>query len=80
MKLNGKMNLAVVSISPLVVQTLATSSFFATKSFTVKKKIGDENGRMLILQALTYDSEFILINFYIANTESEQLKNFYRLK
>ena len=44
------------------------------KTFTVKKYLCDENGRILILETLTGDSEFILINFYNVNTVSEQIQ------
>ena len=49
-------------------------SFSGNKTFTVKKCLYDENGWILILETLTDDSEFILINFYNANTESEQIQ------
>ena len=39
----------------------------------------DENGRILILEILIDDSEFILINLYNANTESEQIQTFNEL-
>ena len=45
-------------------------SFSGNKTYTVKKRLSDENGRILILKTLIDDSEFILINFYNANTES----------
>lgn len=49
MKWNGKMNLRIVCISHMVVQTLGASSFFGTK-FHWKKELGDRNGQILILQ------------------------------
>ena len=49
------------------------------KTFTVKKRLCDENGRILILETSIDDSEFILINLYNANTESEQIQTFNEL-
>ena len=43
------MNLRIVCISHMVVQTLGASSFFGTK-FHWKKELGDRNGQILILQ------------------------------
>ena len=45
----------------------------------MKKRLRDENGRILILETLIDDSEFILINFYNANTDSEQIQTFNEL-
>ena len=45
----------------------------------MKKRLCDENGRILILETLIDDSEFILINLYNANTESEQIQTFNEL-
>ena len=53
--------------------------FSGNKTFTVKKRLYNENGRILILEPLIDDSEFILINFYSANTESEQIQIFNEL-
>ena len=53
--------------------------FSGNKTFTVKKRLCDENGRILILETLIDDSEFILINLYNANTESEQIQTFNEL-
>ena len=50
--------------------------FSGNKTFTVKKRLCDENIRILILQTLIDDSEFILINLYNASTESEQIQTF----
>ena len=52
------------------------TAFLGTKPITVKKKVGDKEGRILILETSIDDCEYILINFYNANTESEQLKTF----
>ena len=53
--------------------------FSGYKTFTVKKHQCYENGRILISETLIDDSEFILINFYNANTESEQIQTFNEL-
>ena len=42
----------------------------------MKKYQCDENGQILILETLVDDSEFILINLYSANTETEQIQRF----
>ena len=39
----------------------------------------DENGRILILETLIDESQFILINLHNPNTESEQIQIFYEL-
>ena len=61
--LHGKSNLCGVTIG-----------FSGNKTFTVKKHVCNENGRILILETLIDDSEFILVNFYNAYTESEQIQ------
>ena len=43
------------------------------------KCLCDENGRILISETLIDDSEFILINLYNANAESEQIQTFNEL-
>ena len=52
---------------------------FGTKAVSVKKKIGDENGRMLLLKVLNENSELTLIIYYNADTEIEQPKTFINL-
>ena len=47
------------------------SNSSGNKTFTVNKRLCDENGRILILETLIDDSEFILINLYSANIECE---------
>ena len=42
-------------------------------SFEVSNKKQDESGRILILDVKVSDSDFLLINLYNANKESEQL-------
>ena len=39
----------------------------------------DKHGRMLIIEALTDDTKFMLINLYNANTENNQLTTFSKL-
>ena len=55
--------------------------FSGNKTFTEKlrRNMCDENDQILILEILIDDSEFILINFYNANTESEQIQTFNEL-
>ena len=43
------------------------------RSFKLKKKKNDKNGRFLILVAITDECVFILINLYNPNTEKEQV-------
>ena len=45
----------------------------------MKKRLCDENGQILNLETWTDDSEFILINSYKSNTESEQIQTFNEL-
>ena len=42
----------------------------------MKKLLCHKNGRILISETYIVDSDFILINFYNANTESEQIQTF----
>ena len=55
-------------------------AFFGSIKYTVKKKAFDKNGRILVIEALIDDTEFILINLYNANTENDQLTTFLELK
>ena len=45
--------------------------FSGIKAFTVKKRLCDENGRILILETWADGSDFILINLYNAITENK---------
>ena len=47
--------------------------FSGNKTFTVKKRLCNENGRVLIFDTLIDDTVFMLLIFYNANTESEQI-------
>ena len=44
--------------------------------YTVGKKASYKHGRILIIEALIDDTEFILINLYNANTNNDQLTTF----
>ena len=55
-------------------------AFFGSIKYAVKKKAFDKNGRILVIEALIDDTEFILINLYNANTENDQLTTFLELK
>ena len=43
------------------------------RSFKLLKKKNDENGRFLILETMTDNCVFVLINLYNPNTEKEQV-------
>ena len=45
-------------------------------SFDLIDQKSDENGRILIIEAKINEDNFIVINIYNPNTESEQLKTF----
>ena len=47
-----------------------------TENFKVVNTACDKNGRILILDAELNGKNFLLINFYNSNTESEQLSTF----
>ena len=53
--------------------------FSSTKTFTVRKRPCDKNGRILILETLIGDPALIVINFYSVNTENEQIQTFNEL-
>ena len=53
--------------------------FKTTKKFSVGKISKDDNGRILIIEALINDTSFVLVNLYNANTEPEQLKTLCKL-
>ena len=54
-------------------------AFFGSIIYTVRKKASDKHRRILIMEALVEDTEFILINLYNANTENDQLTTFSEL-
>ena len=47
--------------------------FIGNMSFEVSNKKQDESGRILILDVKVSDNDFLLINLYNVNKESEQL-------
>ena len=49
-------------------------TFFGKNKICVNRKITDKHGRILIKDIAIDVSEYILVNFYNGNTESEQLK------
>ena len=49
-------------------------SFNGNINFTVKQKLNDQEGRILLLDTDIDGSNYLLINLYKANTEKEQLK------
>ena len=51
-------------------------AFFGSIMYAVRKKASDKHGRILIIEALIDDTEFILINLYNANTKNDQLTTF----
>ena len=65
---DGKSNLCSVVID-----------FFGSITYTVTKKASDKHGQILIIEALIDDTEFILISWYNANTENDQLTTFSEL-
>ena len=46
---------------------------YGNLNICVKNKVHDNDGRLLILDATINGSDYLLINFYNANTEREQL-------
>ena len=51
-----------------------------TENFKVVNTACDKNGRILIVDAELNGKNFLLINFYNSNTESEQLSTFSTLQ
>ena len=47
--------------------------YLGSKKFQLNKINKDDHGRILIVDANIDDQKFVLINFYNANTESEQI-------
>ena len=66
---HGKSNSCGVSIG-----------YWGTETFKVVNTACDKNGRILILDAEVNDTNFLLINFYNSNSESEQLSTFSSLQ
>ena len=61
--LHGKKNSCGVSVG-----------FYGNIIYSVKKKLSDNSGRVLVLDVITNGTEYFLINLYNGNTEQEQLK------
>ena len=55
-------------------------NYCGTEDFKVVNTARDKNGRMLILDTELNGANFLLINFYNSNTESEQLSTFSALQ
>ena len=54
--------------------------FCGLKSLHIIDKKSDQNGRILIIDTKVNDQKFLLVNLYISNTESEQIKTLDTLK
>ena len=50
----------------------ALISYLGSKSFVVKNKKNDGKGRILILDVTIDDNDYILVNMYNVNTETDQ--------
>ena len=48
-------------------------ALYGNQDITVKKKLFERKGRVLVLDAQIDDSDFLLMNIYNANTEKEQV-------
>ena len=48
--------------------------FYGNISYSVKKKLSDNSGRILLLAVAIDGKEYHLVNLYNGNTEPEQLK------
>ena len=81
MSLNGKMNLEASFFSYGKRNSCGVAiSYCGTEDLKVVNTARNKNGRMLILDAKLNGSNFLLINFYNSNTESEQLSTFSTLQ
>ena len=61
-------------------KSISCGVLFGSITYTVRKKASDKHGRILIIEALIDDTEFILINLYNAYTENDKLTTFLELK
>ena len=50
------------------------TGFYGNINVIIKKLLNDKNERILILEVTIDDTEYLLINIYIANTEQHQLE------
>ena len=48
-------------------------AFYSNVNIVVKNQFNDDNGRILILEVTIDDTEYLLLNVYIGNTEQEKL-------
>ena len=48
-------------------------AFYGNQDITVKKKLSNKKGRVLVLDVRIDDSDFLFINIYNANMEKEQV-------
>ena len=53
---------------------VALTGFYGNINIVIKKLLNDKNGRILILEVTTDDTEYLLINIYNANTEQHELE------
>ena len=53
--------------------------FFGTITYTVRKKVSDKHGGILMIELLINDTNFRLINLHNTNTENDQLATFSEL-
>ena len=49
-------------------------AYLDSKSFTVKKRINNDTARILIVDVTGDDTDYILVNIYKTNTETEEIK------
>ena len=49
--------------------------FYGNINCSVKKKLSDDSGRILLLDVTINGTEYLLINLYNGNTEPEQLNS-----
>ena len=77
MKNNGRMSLMALFFSQGKTNSCGVATGFCGKNFfSLIDQKSDENGRILIFEAKINEDNFIVINIYNTNTESEQLKTF----
>ena len=74
-KKNGKTNSVNLFFIHTVFLTCGTLiTFFEKNEICVNSQITEKHGQILVLDITIDGSEYILVNIYSANTESEQLK------
>ena len=77
-KSNGKMSLMVLFFFSHGKTNFCDVAigFCGKYCFNFIDQKSDENGRILLIEAKINEDNFIVINIYNSNTESEQLKSF----